>query len=68
MPLEEAIRLVVGVKDMPLGIEEARHVLVSHGQRRVIGLQARDNSKELLVRHSMDDGKLTRDWAHNELA
>ena len=45
MPLEKAIRLIIGVKDMPLGIEESWHVLVSHGQRRVIGLQARDNSK-----------------------
>ena len=68
MPLEKAIRLIIRVKDMPLGIEESWHVLVSHGQCRVPSLQTRNNAKELLVKCSVNEGQPTQGWAHNELA
>ena len=45
MSLEETIGLIIEVKDMPLGIEEPWHVLVGDRQRRVIGLQTRNDPK-----------------------
>ena len=55
MPLEQAVCLVIWVKNMPVRIEESGHVLVCDGEGQIISLQPSNYSNNNLSTNHLEN-------------